>query len=101
MSMNKLWAAVLTGLLACSPGCRASPYPAPNRRNPLAGRPPTNLCDAGGGWALGGGTLRGGLSSPPSRTPFGDCGGDSATPPIYTFFLDVPCHESWKPVACC
>jgi hypothetical protein len=45
------------------------------------------------------GKLRAWLSYHP-RTPPGDCAGDYRIPDIYTYFLDVPCRTSWKPVEC-
>ncbi len=59
---------------------------------------PCEKCGGGCGW--GSGKLRGWLSYRPCRTPLGECAGDYREPDIYTFFLDVPCRESWKPVEC-
>jgi hypothetical protein len=58
-------------------------------------------CEAcGAGHRLCSGKLRGWLSYHPPRTPLGECAGDYRIPDIYTFFLDVPCRTSWKPVEC-
>jgi hypothetical protein len=53
-----------------------------------------------GGCGSCGGKLRGWLSYHPPRTPLGECAGDYRIPDIYTYFLDVPCRTSWKPVEC-
>jgi hypothetical protein len=60
---------------------------------------PCETCRDGCGW--GSGKLRRWLSYHPCRTPLSECAGAYRVPDIYTFFLDVPCRETWKPVECC
>src|SRR4029077_9545064 len=61
----------------------------------------TTLFGGFGGWGLGSGKCRAWLSYRPCRTPMGECGADYLEPHNYTFFLDWPCHPTWKPVQCC
>ncbi len=60
----------------------------------------SGCCESHSWCGLGDGHLRAWLTFRPCRTPCGECVGDYRIPHNYTFFLDIPCHESWKPVQC-
>jgi hypothetical protein len=61
----------------------------------------TKSCDScGGGRGWSGGKVRAWLSYHPHCTPLSECAADYREPDIYTFFLDVPCRQTWKPVQC-
>ncbi len=61
---------------------------------------PCATCNSGCGASIGG-KLRDWFTYRPCPTPLGECAGAYRQPPVYTFFLDTPCRETWKPVACC
>jgi hypothetical protein len=87
---------------ACGPSCgTCAPVISPKPCDTCGSCASAKPCGTCGGCGLGGGKLRGWFSYHPCRTPMGECAADYRIPPVYTFFLDVPCHESWKPVACC
>jgi hypothetical protein len=90
------------GCGSCSAGC-GKPCGIGNRI--CAVTPITNAssgcCESRSWCGLGDGHLRAWLTFHPCHTPCGECVGDYRIPHNYTFFLDIPCHESWKPVACC
>ena len=85
------------------PGCGSCGKPCANRTPAVTLSSCTNCgsCESHSWCGLGNGRLRAWLTFRPCRTPCGECVGDYLIPHTYTFFLDTPCHESWKPVACC
>jgi hypothetical protein len=89
------------GCSSCASGC-GKPCGIGNRI--CAVTPVTNAasgcCESRTWCGLGDGHLRAWLTFRPCHTPCGECVGDYRIPHNYTFFLDIPCHESWKPVEC-
>jgi hypothetical protein len=94
--------AVIISCTPCPKPCAAETT-CPKARAPVAVpapcAKPCATCSASCG--LGGGKLRGWLTYRPCRTRLGECAIDYRQPSVYTFFLDTPCRETWKPVACC
>jgi hypothetical protein len=80
--------------------CAASQTKCP----PLPYRPIIQWRPNFGAWwgcLTGDGKLQAWLTYRPLQpTPLGECGMDPREPPVYAYFLDVPCKETWKPVGC-